>query len=88
MMIDGFLKKFKVSAHSSDNPIISKCCLPVVQILIKKLQMIFQTSDVRISNGNIKGPIGTSASHCKFYAQVFFHVIVAVANIERLNYYL
>ena len=60
----------------------------MAQILIKELQMIFQTSDVSICNGNIKDLIG-SLEH-QPYALNFifklFHVFVVVANIESLKY--
>ena len=68
--------------------IMFKICQPVVQILtIKILQIIFQTSDVSISNGNIKYPIGTSIFDCKFDFKLFY-VTVVVANIGSPKYYL
>ena len=57
----------------------------MVQILVKKLQMMFQTSDVSISNSNIKDPIGTLIFTVNLMFELF-HVIVAVANIGNLNY--
>ena len=54
-----------------------KFCWAAAQILVKELQMIFQTSNVSICNGNIKDPIGPSNFHTNFK---IFHVSVAVAD--------
>ena len=40
-----------------------KFCYPVAQTLIMELQMTFQTSDVSISNRNMKYPIEKSTFH-------------------------
>ena len=51
----------------------------VAQILNKELQMIFRSSDVSISYGNIKDTIRTSTFTLNFTFKVF-HVSVAVAK--------
>ena len=61
-----FIKKFKILC-SIDHVILFKYCKPEVQILIKELQMIFQTSDIGISNSKIKDAIETLTFHTKFY---------------------
>ena len=45
--------------------------------------MIFQTSDVSISNSNIKDPIGTSIFYSKFDVQNILYVTVGVDNIIK-----
>ena len=46
-------KKLKI-LYSSDHLILIKFCQPEVNIVIKELQMIFLTSTVINSNGNMK----------------------------------
>ena len=48
-----FVKKLKI-LYSSDDPILIKFRQLVVNIVIKELQMIFLTSTVINSNGNMK----------------------------------
>ena len=48
-----FVKKLKILC-SSDHPILIKFRQLVVNILIKELQMVFLTSTVINSNGNMK----------------------------------
>ena len=48
-----FVKKLKV-LHSLDHPILIKFCQFVVNIVINELQMVFLTSTVINSNGNMK----------------------------------
>ena len=48
-----FVKKLKI-LYSSDQPILIKCRQLVVNIIIKELQMVFLTSTVINSNGNMK----------------------------------
>ena len=48
-----FVKKLKI-LYSSDHPILIKFRQLVVNIVIKELQMVFLTSTVIISNGNMK----------------------------------
>ena len=51
-----------------------------VQCLFKELQMIFQTSDVSIYNGNMKDPIGSLTFYTKIYVEAL-PCFVAVAII-------
>ena len=56
------------------------------KILIKELQMIFQTSHVSICPSYIKDPIGTSTSYTKFLVTLkLFHVSVAKRRLEVQN---
>ena len=48
-----FVKKLKI-LYSSDHPILIKFRQLVVNIVIKELQMVFLTSTVINSNGNMK----------------------------------
>ena len=48
-----FVKKLKI-LYCSDHLILIKFCQLVVNILIKELQMVFLTSAVINSNGNMK----------------------------------
>ena len=48
-----FVKKLK-SLFSSDHPILIKFRQRVVNIVIKEIQMVFLTSTVINSNGNMK----------------------------------
>ena len=48
-----FVKKLKI-LYSSDHPILIKLRQLVVNIVIKELQMVFLTSTVINSNGNMK----------------------------------
>ena len=48
-----FVKKFK-SLYNSDHPILIKFRQLVVNIVIKELQIVFSTSTVINSNGNMK----------------------------------
>ena len=48
-----FVKKLKILC-SSDHPILIKFRQPVVNIGIKELQMVYLTSTVINSNGNMK----------------------------------
>ena len=48
-----FVKKLKI-LYSLDHPILIKFCQLVVNIVIKELQMVFLTSTVINSNGNMK----------------------------------
>ena len=48
-----FCKKLKI-LYSSDNPILIKFHQLVVKIVSKELQMVFLTSTVIYSNGNMK----------------------------------
>ena len=48
-----FVKKLKI-LYSSDHPILIKFHQLVVNIVIKELQMVFLTSTVINSNGNMK----------------------------------
>ena len=48
-----FVKKLKI-LYCSDHPILIKFCQLVIDILIKELQMVFLTSTVINSNGNMK----------------------------------
>ena len=50
-----FVKKLKI-LYSSDHPILIKFRQLVVNIVIKELQMVFLTSTVINSNGNMKEP--------------------------------
>ena len=47
-------KKLKIFEYSSDHPILIKFRQLVVNIIIKELQMVFLTSTVINSNGNMK----------------------------------
>ena len=58
----------------------------MAQILVKRLQMIFQTSNVSICNGSIKDPIGASTSTLCFMFKLFY-VSVAVAITYYFNYH-
>ena len=50
-----FVKKLKIKfLYSSDHPILIKFHQLVVNIIIKELQMVFLTSTVINSNGNMK----------------------------------
>ena len=60
----------------------------MVQTLIKELQKIFQTSDVTISNSNMKDPIAVSNFYSKVGFQALFRVTIAVTNIGSQKYYL
>ena len=72
-----FVKKLKIS-YSSDHPILIKFRQLVVNIVIKELPMVFLTSTVINSNGNIKElerkikcekllfRSGISYRHCKY----------------------
>ena len=48
-----FLKKLKI-LYSSDHPIVIRFRQLVVNIVIKELQMVYLTSTVINSNGNMK----------------------------------
>ena len=48
-----FVKKLKI-LYCSDHLILIKVCQLVVNILIKEIQMVFLTSTVINSNGNMK----------------------------------
>ena len=48
-----FVKKLKL-LYSSDHPILNKFPQLMVNIVIKELQMVFLTSTVINSNGNMK----------------------------------
>ena len=51
---NGFVKKLKI-LYSSDHPILIKFRQLVVNIAIKELQIVFLTSTIINSNGNMKG---------------------------------
>ena len=70
-----FVKKVK-NWRSSDHPIMFKVCQPVVQIL----QMIFPTSDVSISKGNIK-PLSEQQLFTLILRSSSTMFFAAVANI-------
>ena len=48
-----FVKQLKI-LYSLDRPILIKFRQPLVNIVIKELQMVFSTSTVISSNGNMK----------------------------------
>ena len=53
-MWNGFLQKKLKIFYSSDHLILIKFCQLVVNIVIKELQMVFLTSTIINSNGNMK----------------------------------
>ena len=53
-MWNGFLLKSSTILYSSDHPILIKFRQLVVHIVIMELQMVFLTSTIINSNGNMK----------------------------------
>ena len=79
-------KKFKV-LYSSDHPILIQFRQLVVNIVIKELQMVFLTSTVVNSNGNMKSWNSKLSVKSWCFDRVF-HIAVANADIISLKCHL
>ena len=76
-------KKLKI-LFSSDHPILIKFRQLVVIIVIKELQMVFLTSTVINSNGNMK-ELERKIKCEKLIFDIVFHITVANADIGSLK---